>query len=545
MKILVRLICLLLLLNLVQAQETPPVTADFRLQQTEPVLVVEVQLKMVAHVHIYTSPDRFFAISESKSSGLGKMELKLPTPQKYKDLDGTTVDTYSGTKTLRIERPYAGKVGAAWSFSGYIQYQACDDAVCYPPEKKEFSFQGVIPAGARLGEAATTNGPQQQNKPNAPAVEEGQWQKDITHFTIAHRGSGYMNTEKFLGFLQETETDKSPSQTGKSLSQNNLAGYNIWVVIAIVLFGGLMLNLTPCVLPIIPINLAIIGAGAQAGSRLRGFMLGGVYGLGMALAYGVLGLMVVLTGSTFGAINSSPWFNLGIAVLFVALALGMFDIIQIDFSKFRKSKRGTKKGNFIVAFFMGAISALLAGACVAPVLISVLLYASSLYSVGNQAGLLLPFLLGAGMALPWPFAGASLSFLPKPGGWMVKVKYAFGVFILLLAFYYGYEGVKLLRPHKLEGEHKGWLTSLDAGLAKARQENKPVFIDFWASWCKNCLVMDSTTFQDPQVDERLQNYVKIKYQAEKPDDMPAHAVLKHFGIHGLPGYVILKPKVLD
>ena len=187
-----------------------------------------------------------------------------------------------------------------------------------------------------------------------------------------------------------------------------------------------MLNLTPCVLPIIPINLAIIGAGAQAGSRLRGFLLGGIYGLGMALAYGILGVVVVLTGSTFGALNASPWFNLAIAVLFVVLALGMFDIIQIDFSKWRKGKKGTKKGSFIVAFFMGVVAALLAGACVAPVLISVLLYSSQLYSAGNQFGLLLPFLLGVGMALPWPFAGASLSFLPKPGGWMVKIKYGLG-----------------------------------------------------------------------------------------------------------------------
>ncbi len=191
---------------------------------------------------------------------------------------------------------------------------------------------------------------------------------------------------------------------------------------------------------------------------------------------------------------------------------------------------------------MGVVAALLAGACVAPVLISVLLYSSQLYSAGNQFGLLLPFLLGVGMALPWPFAGASLSFLPKPGGWMVKIKYGFGIFILLLAFYYGYEGVKLLQPQKLEGTHKGWQTSLDAGLAQARRENKPVFIDFWASWCKNCLVMDNTTLANSQVEKRLQKYVKIKYQAEKPDAMPHQAVLKYFNAHGLPTYIILKPR---
>src|SRR5205814_6898111 len=140
-------------------------------------------------------------------------------------------------------------------------------------------------------------------------------------------------------------------------------------ILFIVFLGGLALNLTPCVLPMIPINLAIIGAGTQAGSRGRGFLLGGVYGLAMAVVYGVLGVVVILTAGTFGTINASPWFNLGIAVLFVALALAMFDVITIDFSRFSSSLRVGEqgRGTFVVAFVMGAVAALLAGACVAPV----------------------------------------------------------------------------------------------------------------------------------------------------------------------------------
>ena len=102
----------------------------------------------------------------------------------------------------------------------------------------------------------------------------------------------------------------------------------------LVLLGGLALNLTPCVLPMVPINLAIIGAGAQADSRHRGFLLGATYGAAMALVYGVLGLVVVLTASSFGTINANPWFNAGIAVLFVVLGLAMFDVVNIDFSRF-------------------------------------------------------------------------------------------------------------------------------------------------------------------------------------------------------------------
>ena len=174
--------------------------------------------------------------------------------------------------------------------------------------------------------------------------------------------------------------------------------------------GGLALNLTPCVLPMIPINLAIIGAGAQAGSRRRGFLLGLAYGGAMAFVYGVLGLIVVLTASTFGTINASPWFNLGIAVLFVVLALAMFDVFEIDFSRFSGNiGSGAGRGTFLLAFTMGAVAALLAGACVAPVVIQVVLFSSNLYATGTSVALALPFFLGVGMAMPWPIAGAGLA----------------------------------------------------------------------------------------------------------------------------------------
>ena len=92
---------------------------------------------------------------------------------------------------------------------------------------------------------------------------------------------------------------------------------------------------------------------------------------------------------------------------------------------------------------MGAVAALLAGACVAPVVIQVVLFSSNLYAKGNAVALALPFLLGVGMAMPWPIAGAGLAALPKPGAWMVRVKQVFGVVILATALYYGYEAYGL------------------------------------------------------------------------------------------------------
>src|SRR5947207_2299248 len=92
-------------------------------------------------------------------------------------------------------------------------------------------------------------------------------------------------------------------------------------------------------------------------SRSRGFMLGAAYGGGMAIAYGILGLVVILTAGSFGTINASPWFNAGIAVLFVALALAMFDVITIDFSKHSYGLiPKAHSGSFVLAFSMGAFA---------------------------------------------------------------------------------------------------------------------------------------------------------------------------------------------
>jgi thiol:disulfide interchange protein len=156
------------------------------------------------------------------------------------------------------------------------------------------------------------------------------------------------------------------------------------------------------------------------------------------------------------------------------------------------------------------------------------------------------------MAIPWPIAGAGLAALPKPGMWMVRVKQAFGVFILATAAYYGYESYSIFANRWVDPKavasaveeqvKAGWHSSLADGLAAADREQKPVVIDMWATWCKNCLTMDKTTLASDDVKRALAGYVKIKYQAEDPDEQPAKAVMQRFDAVGLPAYVILRPK---
>jgi thiol:disulfide interchange protein len=274
----------------------------------------------------------------------------------------------------------------------------------------------------------------------------------------------------------------------------------------------------------------------------------------MALVYGVLGLVVILTAGTFGTVNASPWFNAGIALLFVVLGLAMFDIGAIDFSRFSSKIRFSDggRGTFAVAFGMGAVAALLAGACVAPVVIQVIVFASDMYAKGSSIALALPFVLGLGMALPWPIAGAGLSKLPKPGAWMNTVKYVFGVFILAMAAYYAYLTYEIVsnrwvdqadvQASAAEKLREGWYSSLDDGLRAAQASGQPVLIDMWATWCKNCLTMDTTTLADQRVKAALDGYVKIKLQAEDPDAAGTKEVMQRLGAVGLPAYGILKPR---
>jgi thiol:disulfide interchange protein DsbD len=444
-----------------------------------------------------------------------------------------------------------------------LRYQACDANLCYPPAKADVRWTvKVLPASARADAAidpvfatiafgtgtkpAGSDGSRRPDGSGAPGESGGSGDagKRLDRFTVLGTTGGYQNTSDFLRFVKNAES--GVKERGLFEGRGPLA------ILLIVLLGGLALNLTPCVLPMIPINLAIIGAGAQASSRGRGFLLGSAYGGAMALVYGVLGLVVILTAGTFGTINSSPWFNLGIAILFVVLGLAMFDVLLIDFSKYSSGVgTGSSRGTFGLAFSMGAVAALLAGACVAPVVIQVVLFSSNLYATGTKVALALPFFLGVGMAIPWPIAGAGLAALPKPGMWMVRVKQAFGVFILATAAYYGYESYSIFSNRwvdpkavasSVEAQLKaGWTSSLEEGLATAEREQKPVLIDMWATWCKNCLTMDKTTLASSDVQSALDGYVKVKYQAENPDEPPAKDVMQRFDAVGLPAYIILRP----
>ena len=356
------------------------------------------------------------------------------------------------------------------------------------------------------------------------AIRESGQSGEMGRMRIAQ---GYMRAEEFIAFLEGKEVD-------------SLVGRGLWVALLLVLLGGLAMNLTPCVLPMVPINLMIIGRSAKRGLA---------YGLGIALAYGLLGVAAALGGLSFGAIQGSPWFNAVVAVVFVGLALALFDVWFLDLSKRRGAFAPRTERGWGFAFFMGAMSAVLAGACVAPVLISVLLLTTDLVARGNRLAVLLPFVMGVGMALPWPFAGAGMKVLPKPGAWMKWVNRVFGVVVLGFAAWYGWlawqgfvrsiESVGTMGSVESVGTSETRSTDAipSSFVSRLASSPRPVLVDCWATWCKNCAAMDKV-MEEPEVQEELKPFAVIRLQAE---DISELRKLKGFeSIRGLPAFVIFE-----
>lgn len=225
--------------------------------------------------------------------------------------------------------------------------------------------------------------------------------------------------------------------------QTYLAG-NSLLAFPAAFVAGLLISFTPCVYPIIPIQLGFIGgqtandgAADKAGFSLRGFKLSVLFVIGMSVVYAALGAFAALTGTLFGSWASSPWTYIVVGNVILILALSMFDVFQLQAPQFLMKLNPTKKGNgYVSAIMVGAVSGLVVGPCTAPALGATLAYVGTQGSVVFGTIVLFLFAVGMGalMIVLGTFSGA-MSMLPRSGGWMVKVKSAFGVIMLIIAQY--------------------------------------------------------------------------------------------------------------
>ncbi len=394
-----------------------------------------------------------------------------------------------------------------------VSWQGCHETNCFLPES--------VTRQISPGSSGTLYPPNESASAGSAGLFPG--------VKIERTAFGYRNTEEFAAFLE----GRDPGFTG-------FAGKGTALVLLLTLLGGLALNFTPCVLPMIPINLAIIGA--DTGDRRKALARGFVYAAGIAAAYGCLGVAAVLGGATFGTLSALWYFNFGAALVFLFLGLSMFGVFTIDFSRFGGGIRTPSTARLAGVFLLGGLSALLAGACVAPVVIAVLLHAANRYAAGYPVALLLPFLLGIGMVLPWPFAAAGLARLPKPGMWMVRVKQAFGVLIVLIGLYYGWLGLRLLLPERSASSapSPALTASLTSAFRESARNGKPVLIDFRADWCKNCKAMELGPLRNSRVRSLLRNFNLVELDVTRVSAPEVKAVMTRFGVSGLPAFVIAK-----
>jgi thiol:disulfide interchange protein DsbD len=335
-----------------------------------------------------------------------------PSEMRKLALAENPLSIFEGTVKITAEIAVAADfAGTELEIEGIVGYQACDEQSCLPP--KDVAFSRTAAPGAASPEAKTPAGggvpPANAAKP-APA-------------------EGTAGQQAVPPAAQE-----SPFE-GKGLP----------VTFVLVFLGGLALNLTPCIYPIIPITISYFGG--QAEGKKGGVVLHAIfYVVGMAITYSILGVVAAFTGGLFGAALTFPPVLIAIALVMVILSLGMFDVYELRMPAFvNKLAGGTQKGYF-GTILMGLTVGIVAAPCIGPFVLGLLTY------VGNRGNVVLGFslffVLALGLGVPFLLLGifsGSLNKLPRSGAWMVWVRKNFGFILIAMAVYF----LKSLIPNTL------------------------------------------------------------------------------------------------
>lgn len=387
------------------------------------------------------------------------------------------------------------------------------------------------------------------------------------------------------------EEPKAGSETKDETSSiaDILSGGNIFLILATFFGFGLLLSLTPCIFPMVPILSSIIvqHSNADGGkmSAKKGFFLSLVYVLSMSVAYTIAGILAGVFGANIQAMLQNPVVLVVFAGVFVALAFSLFGYFSLELpqsfqNKINSLTGGSKNQGVAGVAIMGFLSALIVGPCVAPPLAGALMYIGQ---TGDAVlGGLALFVMSLGLGMPLLLVGAGAGkYMPKPGGWMETVSKAFGVVMLALAIYMldrllpemiifalyallsfgsafylfkhankfgkviavllivagGYAGY-LSATVKKGGEVSFQYIKTSAELDDiVKTANKPVIVDFWASWCVSCKELEKITYADPTVKEALNNgylLLKVDVSANTADDKE---LMKRFGVFGPPALI--------
>ncbi len=360
----------------------------------------------------------------------------------------TPLAVYAGTVKVSFEvsldKSYQGSEAVV---EGTVTYQACNDQSCLAPE--EAAFSGTFPAaGAKaLGTAAPVSlrPPAKKHQARSPAGPVDPAKPDAA----VSSGPG-----------ERAEPLEKPSPEPSRRRRSRFKAKVCPLIFVLVFLGGLGLNLTPCVYPLIPITISYFGGQAQG---KKGGIVGHavLYVLGMAVTYSILGVIAALAGGLFGAALQYPPVLIFIALVMIALAMSMFDVYELRMPAFLNRLAGSQQKGYFGTLIMGLTVGIVAAPCIGPFVLGLLTYVGDRGSV--VLGFSLFFVLALGLGLPFIFLGifsGSLSRLPRSGGWMVWVRKIFGFILIAMALYF----LKPLFPSPLLYSLAFAATMLFAGL---------------------------------------------------------------------------------
>ena len=391
--------CLMLVLC---AVAWPPAFAadDFLEPEKAFVLTVRMAEPGQAQVHFEVAPgyylyrDRLAVVARGATLG----EVQIPAGKvKYDENFQKNVETLRGSVPIAV--PLASTAGP---FALQVTSQGCADAgLCYPPMTSEWKLDpaaltAVSSVGAATGPAAT-GAPGEPRRNTVSALRDG------------------------------------------SLVDEVLATGQFWRIVGAFLVAGVLLSLTPCVLPMLPILSSIIVGTQERPSRLRGLALASSYSLGMAMVYTMLGVAAGLAGEGFSAALQTPWALGSFAALLVLFSLSMFDVYELRLpARFTThvSARCDRlpAGQVAGVFVMGGLSALIVSPCVTAPLATALVFISQSRDVVLGGTAL--FAMATGMSAPLLLLGVSSGrWLPRSGPWMHTIKRLFGAMMLGVAIW--------------------------------------------------------------------------------------------------------------
>jgi thiol:disulfide interchange protein len=462
-----------------------------------------------------------------------------PVTENFPALGPQSVYTGQVVVFIPLRAKTDAKLGDA-TISGKLTWQACNDNTCFPPSRnKPFEIAAkIVGAGEKITPTDPTlfaNFDTRVFGQNAPPV-------------AAANPSAAAPSGTTVDFFGHTFT---------------IGASSFGLAMLVALAAGLLFNLMPCVLPVLPLK-AIGFVEASKHSRARCFFYGVVFSLGVIAFFGILAQLVVVSRALqWGQLFSKGWFVWPVVIILLALTAQMFGLFEIILPQKAYSVNLTHEtavGNFIFGMF----TALLSSPCVAPMFAGILAWA---LAQPTKVGVSAFLMVGVGMALPYLILSAFPSlvkWIPRTGSWSAVIKQTMAFLILAVAVYFagGRLGdrsqvfiaifvvicvgmifmvtriailTKRLQPTIISflvavavvlisfvvtSRFIGgleWQPYTDQAFAAARATGKPVLVEFTANWCPNCLSIEGTVYHDPRTKAALNKYDVILMRADLTD----------------------------